>query len=120
MASMIKMGEKRPRREMAPAQKRPAKPGAKKPVPMPKPKPRKPSLQKPVPMPKPNPRKPSGSMVAKKGAMPVPDAKAKGFVKRAKAFANAKKAQETKRELNSMNRMPMKPSRIKKAMPKGK
>lgn len=50
---MIKMGEKKPSRNMAPAQKRPAKPGKKKPVPMPKPKPRKPGLLKPVPMPKP-------------------------------------------------------------------
>lgn len=115
MASMIKMGEKKPSRNMAPAQKRPAKPGTKKPVPMPKP-----AKISEKGVGKPQPRATKGSMLAKKTVAPAPDAKAKAFVKRAKAFASAKKAQETKRELNSMNRMPMKPGRTKKAMPRGK
>lgn len=100
MASMIKMdANRKAKRNMAPAQKRPAKPGkpgVKKPLPMPKPA--KPGAKKPVPMPKPKPRKPSGSMLAKKGAMPAPDAKAKAFVKRAKAYVSKKQGDENQRE----------------------
>ena len=74
------------------------------------------------PMPKPKANAGTASIAKKPTALkPVgKSAATKAFEARAQKFVNTKKAQETKREQNSMYRTSTKPSSMKRSMPKGK